>query len=153
MIRYEVLILAAPETTDDESSALETQLDQLIKKANSSMLSFERWGKYKLAYPVRGNEYGIYFLMRFETDTAQVMQLLKDVDALLAVKHAAIVMRHMITKLDPKDSLAYIKPESLEDIPSQDAEQKIKGVLHTTVSTDVHDGIDHDYSDRDIQAS
>lgn len=43
MLRYETLLLAVPEITKDETSSLEKQVDQLIKKAKGSVISFERW--------------------------------------------------------------------------------------------------------------
>ena len=120
--RYEVLILTAPEITADEAKTIETQFDRVIKEAKGTVISFERWGKYKLTYPIRKNDYGVYFLARFETDTATV----ESVRSLLALKFYELVMRHMIVQLDPKKSLEYQKPPSLEDAPSRDVNTFLK---------------------------
>ena len=56
--RYEVLLLTVPEITLDESKNLEKQLNNLIQNNKGSFVSFERWGKYKLVYPVKKNDYG-----------------------------------------------------------------------------------------------
>lgn len=134
MIRYETLILTVPEITNDEASSLESQVNQAIKKAQGSILSFERWGKYLLAYPVRKNDYGIYYLVRFEVDRAQAGQLVKDLRAMFALKFPEVVMRSMATVLPEGSSLEYHKPESLEDTPSRDVdtflrENKMEGLL------------------------
>jgi small subunit ribosomal protein S6 len=142
MVRYETLILAVPEITADEASSLEGQLETLIKKAQGTILSFERWGKYRLAFPVWNNDYGVYYLIRFETDATQNGTIVNDIDSLFKVKYTQVVMRHMTTKLNRSQSLAYYKPESLEDAPSQDVDtflrdNKMKGLLHTVSSYDV----------------
>ncbi len=117
MYRYEILILTIPEITKDEASTLEFQIDKLIKKIKGSIISFERWGKYRLAYPVRKNDYGVYFLVRFEVEDKQ--SIVKDLNTLFAVKFSDIVMRKLISKLDANQSLEYQKPPSLEDTPKR----------------------------------
>lgn len=120
--RYEVLILTVPEITADESKTIEAQFDRVVKEAKGTVISFEKWGKYKLAYPIRRNDYGVYFLARFETDPATV----EAVRSLLALKFYELIMRHMIIQLDPKKSLEYQKPLSLEDAPSRDVNTFLK---------------------------
>ena len=120
--RYEVLILTVPEITADESKTIESQFDRVIKEAKGTVISFEKWGKYKLAYPIRRNDYGIYFLARFEIETS----LVEEVKSLLALKFYELIMRHMILQLDPKQSLEYQKPPSLEDAPSRDVNTFLK---------------------------
>ena|SRR3990172_4997993 len=142
MVRYETLILTVPEITAHEASSIEGQIDGLVKKSNGSTLSFERWGKYRLAYSVWRNSYGVYFLVRFEVAADKAAALVKEIDTMLKVKYTQVVMRFMTTKLDSTLPLTYIKPESLEEAPSQDVdtflrENKMKGILHTTSSHDV----------------
>lgn len=128
--RYEVLVLTVPEITQDETKQLETELDRLISKAKGSVISFERWGKFKLTYPVRGNAYGVYFLTRFEGSA----EILKEVDQLFKIKLHTFVMRHMISQVKG-DSLEYQRPKSLEETPaSRDMdtflkENKMEGLL------------------------
>jgi small subunit ribosomal protein S6 len=113
--RYEVLILTVPEITQDETKNLEAALEKVVRDGKGSIISQERWGKFKLAYPVQKNEYGIYFLTRFELPDAKA---LNDIRALLMVKFNEIVMRHMIAALDPKTPLTYQRPRSLEEAPT-----------------------------------
>jgi len=125
MTRYETLLLAIPEITKEELGSLEKQVEQILKKTSSTLISFERWGKYRLAYPVRKNEYGVYCLIRFEMPE-KVAETIKDLDALFAFKHGDIVMRTMTTQLDPRRPLAYQRPESLEDAPARDVDSFIR---------------------------
>lgn len=120
-LRYEALILAVPEITADESSMLESQFQDVVSKNKGDMLSFERWGKYRLAYEVRKNEYGVYYLTRFEVPSEQKSsEILEKLRQFFAVKHNEIIMRHMFARLDENGSLEYKRPESLEEAPRRD---------------------------------
>ncbi len=117
MFRYETLILTIPEITKDESATLEFQIDKLITKFKGSIISFERWGKYKLAYKVRKNDYGVYFLVRFEVEDNKT--IVPDLNTLFIVKFSDIVMRSLTTSLDLNKPLEYQKPPSVEDAPKR----------------------------------
>ncbi len=132
--RYETLILVRPEITKDEASEIEAQFQKTVKNATGGMISYERWGKYRLAYPVKKHDYGVYFLSRFEIDRAKSNSLVKEIKSFFEVKFPVVVMRNMTTALQPDQSLAYYKPESLEDTPMRDVdsfirENKMEGVL------------------------
>lgn len=117
MLRYEVLFLTVPEITGDEASSVEKFFSASAREAKGSMLSFERWGKYRLAYPVQKNDYGVYFLARFEVEREQRDGLLQNVKNAFLFKFNNLVMKNMVGRLDEKASLEYSRPESLEDNP------------------------------------
>jgi len=135
MFRYEILILTIPEITKDEASTLEFQIDKLINSVKGAMISFERWGKYRLAYPVRKNDYGVYFLVRFEVEDKQ--SIIEELNRLFSVKFSDIVMRNMVSKLDKNQSLEYQKPPSLEDTPKRHISSFLeeKGLLKSSRGT------------------
>lgn len=118
MLRYELLMLAIPEITQDETKGLESRIEKTIKTAQGSILSFDRWGKYRLAFPVKKHDYGIYFLVRFEMEKTE--PLLADIQSLFAIGLNDLVMRYLVTRLDSNKSLAYDRPTSVEDAPSED---------------------------------
>lgn len=117
MLRYEILILTVPEITEDETKKVESDIDSIIDKSKGTVISYDRWGKYKLAYPVKHNEYGVYFLVRFKVNPENLHSLLANLHEYFAVKETELIMRHMITKLAPNESLEYKRPESLEETP------------------------------------
>src|SRR5204862_5194368 len=120
MRQYEALLLTVPEITGDEIKNLETQFDKTIKSGTGSIISFERWGKYKLAYEINKNDYGVFFLTRFELPTGT--KAIEDMKHLLKVKFHNVVMRNMISVLDPKHPLHYQRPRSLEEATFREAE-------------------------------
>jgi small subunit ribosomal protein S6 len=133
-IRYETLILANPEITSDEIKSLEENIERIVKKNGGELKSFERWGKYRLAYPVEKHEYGVYFLGRFEIQNGTSAQTINDLHTLFTVKFPQFIMRHMNTRLHPHESLAYQRPESLEEAPtSQDVEPFLRDNVNTLV--------------------
>ncbi len=137
--RYESLILSVPEITQDEIKTLESQIERLVKGSKGSMISFEKWGKFKLSYPVKKNDYGIYFLARFEIPSNTTV--IEDFRSLCAVKFDDIVMRNMATLLSEDDSLVYQRPHSLEEAPTRDVrtflkENKMEGLLSSVDKTD-----------------
>jgi len=117
MLRYEMLFLTVPEITGDEIESIKSYFQKAVRAAQGDMLSFERWGKYRLAYPVNKNDYGVYFLTRFEVSKEQRDALLKDIRGSYIFKFNHLIVKNMICRLDEKASLEYKRPESLEDTP------------------------------------
>ncbi len=126
MPRYETLFLTIPEITQEESKTIEKQLDALIVNSKGSMLSYERWGKYNLAYPVRKYDYGVYYLMRFEIKDEDKGKMIEAVRDFFNIKFTDLVMRHLTVALSPTASLDYKRPESLEETPSRGVDNFIK---------------------------
>lgn len=134
--RYETLVLVPTESTNDDISAIERQIDEICIQAEGSLISFDRWGKYQLCFPVKKHSYGIYLLARYEVNPAKVNVALKNIDKLLKLKYNELVMRFVTTRLDDNASLSYEKPESLDASrpSSTDAlkeEAKIEHLLDT----------------------
>ena len=125
MLRYEMLFLTIPEVTGDEVDSIKSYFQKSVRTAKGDMLSFERWGKFRLAYPVNKNDYGVYFLTRFEVELENRDALLKDVRGSYVFKFNNIIMKNMICRLDETASLEYKRPESLEDTP-QDVDSFLK---------------------------
>lgn len=117
MVRYETLLLAIPEITNEEASKLEAQFIKMINAIKGNLISFERWGKYRLAYPVKKNDYGVYFLTRYELPNDQKNQFFAELKDLFAIKYNDLVMRHVVTALPAGKNIEYQKPRSLEETP------------------------------------
>src|SRR5688572_8941519 len=115
MFRYEILFLTVPEITKDESEAIKAHFTKVIRAHKGSMVSFDRWGKYRLSYPVGKNEYGVYFLTRFEVEADQKEALLVAIKEIFVFKFNTLIPKHIIERLDPKAALEYRRPDSLED--------------------------------------
>ena len=132
MSRYEILMLAVPEITEDEVGIIEKGLDSAIKKEKGETISFEKWGRCRLAYPVKHNDYGIYFLTRFEAESKSAV--FAEIKSLFTIKFNDTIMRHTVCVVDPKKGLEYRRPESVDEIPTRDVdsflrENKMEGLI------------------------
>jgi len=120
MVRYEGLLLAYPQIAQTDIENLEAAINKIIHEKEGSVLSFERWGKYRLAYPVSKNEYGVYFLVRF--DIPEKTSALTDLKMLFETKLNTIILRNLFTRLSFDQPLAYQRPKSLEETPARESE-------------------------------
>ena|SRR3990167_7697493 len=125
MFRYEVLFLTVPEITKDESEAIKAHFTKVIRAHKGTLLSFDRWGKYRLAYPVKHNDYGVYFLTRFEVDGENKEALLASIKEIFVFKFNTLIPKHIVERLDLQAPIEYKRPASLEDNP-QDIDSFLK---------------------------
>lgn len=123
LLRHETLMLTVPEITADEAAMIESQIHAVIAQNKGEVVSFERWGKYRLAYPIRKNEYGVYFLVRFDFPKEKLGESIEEIRRLCAIKFHDIIMRHLTVKLDRNAPLTYKRPESLEEMPRHESEE------------------------------
>jgi small subunit ribosomal protein S6 len=134
MVRYETLILARTEITDDEISTIERQFDKLLSEYKGETISFDRWGKYHLAYPVGKHDYGIYMLYRYELPQEKLNTFMKDLDTFFKIKCNEFVLRFATVRLPKNAPTNYAKPESLDSNRSTNVEafmkeNKMEGLL------------------------
>ena len=128
MIRYEILMLARPDMTSDEIANLEAAIDKNIVDAKGKVITFDRWGKYRLAYPVEKNAYGQYMLSRFEVTQDSKGALLKDLDTLLKIKWNEQIVRFVTKLLDPDAPLTYAKPEPVDSSESRERDKALSKI-------------------------
>lgn len=123
--RYESLLLTIPEMTNDEAAELERSLEKKLQESKSKLVAFDRWGKYLLAYPVKGNEYGLYFLARFDIPEDKKNDIVKELHGLFDLKFNATIMRYIICNVPNEAPLVYKRPQSLDETP-RDVDQFLK---------------------------
>jgi len=138
MIRYETLILARTEITNDELDQIEQQFQKLSTQVKGSLSSFDKWGKFRLAYPVNKADYGVYVLARYELPEGNVEFVQKELNLFFKIKCNEFVMRHVTVKLAPNAPVNYLKPESVESrtpgsVDSFIKEHKMEGLIGTKV--------------------
>jgi small subunit ribosomal protein S6 len=112
MTRYETLMLATPDINQESISKLEQYVSDLSSKSKGKLLSFDVWGKYKLSFPVKKHDYGVYILARFELED-DVTGTLEEFKTFFKIKYNDIIMRSLNRTLSEDDSLEYQKPEAI----------------------------------------
>lgn len=153
MIRYETLLLARTEITNEETSMIESQLDRLVSDAKGKLNLFDKWGKYRLAYPVNKSTNGVYMLARYEIPYEQTKNIIQEFDRFLKIKCNEVIMRHVNIRLDKDAPTTYIKPDPIEvsrrgSFDSFFKENKIENLLNSVESSaDRKSGSEVDFDD------
>lgn len=90
---YELVYIIQPEL---EEAGIESKIDgvsQFISGNNGTVTEVERWGKKKLAYPIRHFLEGSYVLTRFNLSPARC----KELEANLKISED--ILRHLLIKV------------------------------------------------------
>ncbi len=135
MIRYEILMLARPDTTSDEIANLEKAIETQIADAKGKVVTFDRWGKYRLSYPVEKNSYGQYVLSRFEVSENHKGKLLRDLDTLIKIKHNEQIVRFVTKLLAPDAPITYAKPEPVDSSESRERDKTLSKIENSLKET------------------
>ena len=122
--QYETLMLLTTKATPEEVAGLETSLKTFVEDAKGSFASFDKWGRYRLAYAVRKQDYGQYILARYEL-AGENEAFFKKVENHVRVKCHEFVMRHVNVALDEGAfNRPYTKPVSLDEQPEGESNDR-----------------------------
>ena len=94
MNKYEIMFIVKATNESEQVNAVANNLKTLASVNNSKVLEFKELGQKKLAYPIKKEINGYYFVMQVEADHETIKEL--DRKALLDEN----VLRHLIIKLD-----------------------------------------------------
>lgn len=93
MVRtYELLFIVDGSLTDEVKEATVEKVKALVEKEQANILTVDKWGMKKLAYPINYKNEGYYCLMVFEAP----VNAPKSLDAILNITDG--VVRHMIVQ-------------------------------------------------------
>ena len=94
MTKYEMLYLINNELTDEAKDAKVAKYEEVVKSMGGVIVSTDKWGTKKTAYPINFKNEAYYVLMTFEAN-GKVVEELKRIAGI-----DADVVRRLITKLD-----------------------------------------------------
>lgn len=75
MKSYEMLYVLDATLTDEAKEAFATKFEGIINSFNGKVVSTDKWGVKKLAYPINYKSEGYYVLVNFEAEGAVVKEL------------------------------------------------------------------------------
>ena len=90
---YELVLIISPEVGGEKFDAVIDKVSQFITGRGGIVSDVERWGKRRLAYPIRHFEEGSYVLAQFKLKPT----LNKELEASLRISEE--VLRHLLVKL------------------------------------------------------
>jgi len=93
MYNYELVTIINPEVSEEDISKILDEVGEFINGRGGTVDKTDKWGKRKLAYPVRKFMEGNYVLTRFKLEP----KLVKEVEAKLRASEE--VLRHLVVKV------------------------------------------------------
>jgi len=66
MKHYETAFLIAPDLSEEETEQLISQMEDVLKKNKGKIKNIDRWGKRKLAYPIKKYDSAFYVFFYYE---------------------------------------------------------------------------------------
>jgi len=63
---YETAFLIAPDLSEEETEQLISQMEDVLKKNKGKIKNIDRWGKRKLAYPIKKYDSAFYVFFYYE---------------------------------------------------------------------------------------
>jgi small subunit ribosomal protein S6 len=90
---YELVLIISPESTEEESEAAIESVSRFITGKGGVVADIERWGKRRLAYPIRHFVEGSYVLAKFKLPPA----FGKELEGNLRISEE--VLRHLLIRL------------------------------------------------------
>jgi len=72
---YELVLIINPEVAQEKLDAVLDSISQSITKRGGTVTEVERWGKRRLAYPIKHVLEGSYLLVRFRSRSSSSKEL------------------------------------------------------------------------------
>ena len=91
---YEMVLIISPEVVDEKFDAAIENVSRFITDNGGSVSEVEKWGKKKLAYPIKQHVEGSYLLMKIKMKPT----LGKELEAKLRISED--ILRHLLIRPD-----------------------------------------------------
>ena len=97
--KYELVYVVSPDASDDQVTALHTQVEETVTRLGGQLEKTENWGRRKLAYEIGRHKEGTYVLEVINGSG----ELMKELDRRLKVLD--YVLRHLVVRVDEHEAV------------------------------------------------
>lgn len=94
---YEIVTIVDPQIADEDVPKTSDKINEFITSRGGAVARVQRWGRRRLAYPIKRQVEAHYLLTTFELDPEHSSEL--EADLVLAQE----VLKHMVIKLDAEE--------------------------------------------------
>jgi small subunit ribosomal protein S6 len=91
---YEIVFIAAPNTTEDDLTKLNTQLDKVVTDLGGTITKTDNWGRKKLAYKIGKYDEGVYVVLYIEGSGKEIAEVER------RLRVSDLIIRHMTVRTD-----------------------------------------------------
>lgn len=99
MTQYETAFLISPNLEEEETEKVITQMADVISEKKGKMINEDRWGKRRLAYPIKKFEEAFYVFFHYEGDPEIPLELER------RFKQTEEVLRYLTMKKTQKENV------------------------------------------------
>lgn len=90
---YELVVILSPELAEEELPAAVDRLSQVIADRGGEVKDINRWGRRKLAYPIKSHSEGNYLVTQVRLDPKRTSDLEK------GLRISEEVLRHLLVRV------------------------------------------------------
>jgi small subunit ribosomal protein S6 len=91
---YEVVFIAAPNTTEDDLNKLNSQLEHVVTDLGGKVTKTDVWGRKKLAYKIGKHDEGVYVVLYIEGTGHEIAEVER------RLRVSDLVIRHLTVRTD-----------------------------------------------------
>lgn len=115
---YETIFITPPELSEDDVEKVITDVKDIFTSRGAEVERIERWGRKRLAYPVKKKEEGWYVLLQVIGSGAAV----QEVERRLRINDN--VIKYLSVRLDDVAGAVPYRTERIERLARQEEERK-----------------------------
>ena len=121
MAFYESVVIARPELTESQIENLINSLSKIISDEKGKVVKKENWGLRSLAYKIKKNKKGHYFMLNLDTDPSALfeyerqMRINEDIIRFLTIKINEIDHEPSLLNLNNDEDLNSVKKTELKE--------------------------------------
>ncbi len=76
-MKYELMFIISQDASEEQREAIISKFSKMIENKNGNILSLEKMGMRKFAYPINFKNEGFYVLVNFEAEAGIVDEMTK----------------------------------------------------------------------------
>ncbi|VAX22930.1 SSU ribosomal protein S6p [hydrothermal vent metagenome] len=119
--KYETLFILKPDLSEDEVGENLKPIISHIEGDGGSVIAEDRWGKKRLAYPIKKHKYGYYLLLKHEGPKGETIAKIDRVTRL-----SENILKAMTVKPSPSWDLPKAEESEAKETPAKKAEEPTK---------------------------
>ena len=126
---YELVYVLSPQVDPDDAERIATRLQEVVQKLGGTITKVDKWGRRKLAYPIRKHSRGIFVCVRmvgFGGLIAEIERNLRNADQVMrfqAVRLETVVELEKLA-VDP-EQVKFARLERVEDEAEPTVEERL----------------------------
>ncbi len=97
---YELMVILDGSLDEDKYKAALDQVEKIIKSKGGTVTALDEWGKRRLAYTIKHQDFGYYAVCRLTAEKAEVPSSIQ-----ASLKIQDVVLRSMITLAKAKKAV------------------------------------------------